>query len=66
MTGCRLLRKYLNFVFLRTLLYDGTACEQKTKNAKKAIGSIPTAFSPPYGITLRRHLTFIKRRGLYG
>ena len=32
----RLLRKVLNFVFLRTLLYDGTACEQKTKNAKIA------------------------------
>ena len=35
-TRCRLLRKVLNFVFLRTLLYDGTACEQKTKNAKAA------------------------------
>ena len=34
LTRCRLLRKVLNFVFLRTLLYDGTACEQKTENAK--------------------------------
>ena len=36
----RLLRKILNFVFLRTLLYDGTACEQKTKNAKIAANSM--------------------------
>ena len=39
-TRCRLLRKVLNFVFLRTLLYDGTACEQKTKNAKSAANSM--------------------------
>ena len=35
-----LLRKVLNFVFLRTLLYDGTACEQKTENAKSTVSSI--------------------------
>ena len=43
-TRYRLLRKILNFVFLRTLLYDGTACSQKTKNAKNAVSSILTAF----------------------
>ena len=42
-TRCRLLRKVLNFVFLRTLLYDGTACEQKTKNAQKCCNSMLTA-----------------------
>ena len=47
-TTYRLLRKFLNFVFLRTLLYDGTACSQKTKNAKNAVGSIPTAFLKPH------------------
>ncbi|MDY5377456.1 MAG: hypothetical protein SPG60_05360, partial [Eubacterium coprostanoligenes] len=50
----RLLRKVLNFVFLRTLLYDGTACSQKTKNAKNAVGSIPTAFLKP----LRQRFVF--------
>ncbi|MFQ9065122.1 MAG: hypothetical protein ACLR5R_08310 [Eubacterium sp.] len=34
------MRKVLNFVFLRTLLYDGTACEQKTENAKSTVSSI--------------------------
>lgn len=32
-----------NSVFLRTLPYDGTACSQKTENAKTAVGSMPTA-----------------------
>ena len=36
----RLLRKVLNFVFLRTMLYAGTACEQKTENAKIAANSM--------------------------
>ena len=44
LTRCRLLRKVLNFVFLRRKMYDGTSTEQKTKNAKNAVGSIPTAF----------------------
>ena len=62
----RLLRKVLNFVFLRTLLYDGTACSQKTKNAKNAVGSIPTAFLKP----LRQHFVlpppFINKRRQIG
>ena len=33
-TRCRLLRKVLNFVFLRRKMCDGTSTEQKTKNAK--------------------------------
>ncbi len=45
---CRLLRKFLNFVFLRTLLYGGTACSQKTKNAKNAVSSILAAFLKPH------------------
>ncbi|MDO4364509.1 MAG: hypothetical protein Q4C99_08275, partial [Clostridia bacterium] len=37
---CRLLRKVLNFVFLRRKMYDGTSTEQKTKNAKSTANSI--------------------------
>lgn len=33
-------RRLLNFVFLRTLLYDCTACEQKTKNTKSTVNSM--------------------------
>ena len=51
LTRCRLLRKVLNFVFLRRKMYDGTSTEQKTKNAKNAVGSIPTAFLKP----IRQH-----------
>ena len=38
-------------------MYIDTSTEQKTKNAKKVIDSIPTAFLPPSGNTLRRYLT---------
>ena len=44
---CRLLRKVLNFVFLRRKMYDGTSTEQKTKNAKNAVSLILTAFFNP-------------------
>ena len=37
---CRLLRKVLNFVFLRRKMYDGTSTEQKTKNAESAANSM--------------------------
>ena len=37
---CRLLRKVLNFVFLRRKMYDGTSTEQKTRNAESAANSI--------------------------
>ena len=47
-TRYRLLRKFLNSVLLRTLLYDGTACSQKTKNAKKAVSIKLTAFLKPH------------------
>ncbi len=39
----RLLRKVLNFVFLRRKMYDGTSTEQKTKNAKSAVSSMLAA-----------------------
>ncbi len=39
-TRCRLLRKILNFVFLRRKMYDGTSTEQKTKNAESAANSM--------------------------
>ena len=47
-TRCRLLRKVLNFVFLRRKMYDGTSTEQKTKNAKNAVSSKLTAFLKPH------------------
>ena len=37
---CRLLRKVLNFVFLRRKMYDGTSTEQKTRNAESAANSM--------------------------
>ena len=39
-TRCRLLRKVLNFVFLRRKMYDGTSTEQKTRNAEGAANSM--------------------------
>ena len=34
-TRCRLLRKLLNFVFLRRKMYDGTSTEQKNEKRQK-------------------------------
>ena len=48
LTRCRLLRKFLNFVFLRRKMYGGTSTEQKTKNAKNAVSLILTAFLKPH------------------
>ena len=50
-TRCRLLRKLLNFVFLRRKMYDGTSTEQKTKNAKSTASSILTVLLQ----SLRQH-----------
>ena len=47
-TRCKLLRKFLNFVFLRRKMYINTSTEQKTKNAKNAVSSILTAFLKPH------------------
>ena len=62
----RLLRKFLNFVFLRRKMYDGTSTEQKTKNAKSAVSSILTALFKPY----RQHFVlpppFINKRRQIG
>ena len=60
-TRCRLLRKFLNFVFLRRKMYINTSTEQKTKKRQKyrKLDVCGTFTIPPSAIN-RTHLPLHK------